>query len=118
VGSRIGLRGPWLIVECGRSIPIDSNVVGCCLSGWCSIVKSRRQGQWAVAWLLELVELVHRPSFKWFMVGSRCPTKFYVEFQKFEIMNSRNLFNYSSRVVPRTIEFVPVVTLCPCWFKN
>jgi hypothetical protein len=25
----------------------------------------------------------------------------------FDMMNSQNLFNYSSRVVPRTIKFVP-----------
>jgi hypothetical protein len=37
---------------------------------------------------------------------------------KLEIMNSRNLFNYSSRAVPRTIEFVQYVTLFPWRFKS
>ena len=37
-----------------------------------------------------------------------CRTEeFCIEVLKFEIMNSRKLFNYFSRVVPKTIEFVP-----------
>ena len=43
--------------------------------------------------------------------------EFCVKILKFEIVNSRNLFNYFSRVVPRTIEFVHHVTLFPGWFK-
>ncbi len=44
--------------------------------------------------------------------------EFYVKVLKFEIVNSRKLFNYYSRVVPRTIEFVHHVTVFPGRFKN
>ena len=51
--------------------------------------------------------------------GSRFHTEeFYVKVLKFEIMNSWKLFNYSSKAVPRTIEFVHHVTLSPGRFKN
>jgi hypothetical protein len=44
--------------------------------------------------------------------------EFCVKVLKFEIVNSWYLFNYFSRIVPRTIEFVTKVTLSPGLFKN
>jgi hypothetical protein len=68
---------------------------------------------------------------RWITVGSmgvecgerglwvECHTEeFCVKVLKFEIMNSRNLFNYFSRAVPRTIEFIHSVTLSPGRFQN
>ena len=44
--------------------------------------------------------------------------EFCVKVLKFEIVNSRKLFNYFSRVVPRTIESAHQVLLFPGRFKN
>ena len=44
--------------------------------------------------------------------------EFCVKVLKFEIVNSRKSFNYFSKVVPRTIEFVQSVTLFPGRLKN
>ncbi len=52
------------------------------------------------------------------LVGRGVTEEFYTKVLKSEIMNSRNLINYFSKEVPRTIEFVPPVTLSPGRFKN
>ncbi len=45
------------------------------------------------------------------LVGRGVTEEFCVKVLKFEIMNSRNLFHYFSRVVPRTIDTVHPVML-------
>ena len=52
------------------------------------------------------------------LVGRGVTEEFCMKVLNLEILNSRNLFNYFSRVVPRTIEFVMPVTLSPGRFKN
>jgi hypothetical protein len=47
------------------------------------------------------------------LVGQGDKEEFCMKVLKFEIVNSQNVFNYFSRVVPRTIEFVQPVTLFP-----
>ena len=51
-------------------------------------------------------------------MGRGVTEEFCVKVLKFEIVNSRNLFNYFSKVVPRTVEFAQPVTLSPGRFKN
>jgi hypothetical protein len=52
------------------------------------------------------------------LVGRGVTEEFYTKVLKSEIMNSRNLINYFSKEVPRTIEFVPPVTLSPGRYNN
>ena len=68
---------------------------------------------------------VDHPSVQWAWAARErglwveCHTKeFCMKVLKFEIVNSQKSFNYFSRVVPKTIEFVHPVMLFPGRFKN
>ncbi len=74
-----------------------------------------------------MIELASdHPSVRWawawasraWAVGGVSHGEFCVKVLKFEIVNSRKSFNYFIKVVLRTIEFVPPVTLFPGRFKN